>query len=86
MIKGVLDRFEGNNAVILIEELKEEMVVPREKLPEGSMVNTYFNLEKKDDKFEIVSIDEHATMSDSQKSSDLMAKLRSKSKGSKFRK
>lgn len=85
-MKGVLDRFEGDMAVILIEDIKEELIIPREKLPAGSKVNTYFQLEKTKDTFQIVSIDEDKTLRQKEKTSDIMAKLRAKSKGSKFKK
>ncbi|MFB4168472.1 DUF3006 family protein [Virgibacillus sp. JSM 102003] len=86
-MKGILDRFEDSNkAVILMEETKEEVVIPVEQLPEGSSKNTYFNMKKVDDKYQIVSIDEATTQKEAETSSDLMAKLRAKSKGSKFKK
>ncbi|MBP1949821.1 DUF3006 family protein [Virgibacillus litoralis] len=86
-MKGILDRIEDNNkAVILMEETKEEVVITVDELPEGSSENTYFNMEKVDDEYQIVSIDEAITQKESEKSSDLMAKLRAKSKGSKFKK
>ncbi|MGP4105809.1 DUF3006 domain-containing protein [Virgibacillus sp. L01] len=86
-MKGILDRFEDTNkAVILMEETKEEVVIPAELLPEGSSENTYFNMEKINDEYQIVSIDEATTQKEAEKSSDLMAKLRAKNKGSKFKK
>ncbi|SEP83257.1 Protein of unknown function [Virgibacillus subterraneus] len=86
-MRGILDRFEDNNkAVILIEETKEEVVIPVDELPDGSSENTYFNMEKIDDKYQIVSIDEATTQKEAEETSDLMAKLRAKSKGSKFKK
>lgn len=85
-MKGVLDRFEGDKAVILVEDAKEEFIVPREKLPAGSKVNTFFQLEKVDDTFQIISIDKTKTVEAKEKTSDIMAKLRAKSKGSKFKK
>lgn len=86
-MKGILDRFEDNNkAVILLEEIKEELIVPIEKLPVGSNVNTYFNIEKLHEEYKIISIDEGATQQEARKTSDLMARMRAKSNGSKYRK
>lgn len=86
-MKGILDRFEDNNkAVILIEDTKEEVIIPAEQLPKGSSENTYFTMEKIKDEYQVVSIDEATTQKEAEKSSDLMAKLRAKSKGSKFKK
>ncbi|SES93355.1 Protein of unknown function [Oceanobacillus limi] len=85
---GVLDRIEDNkHAVILIEELNEELIIAKEKLPEGSNVHTYFNLvQGEDGKLTIHSINEKATQEAEQQTSDIMAKLRAKKTGSKFKK
>ena len=83
---GFLDRFEGNMAVILVEEVKEEFTVNKEMLPDGSDVNTYFEIEKKDGNYHIVQIDTTKTTKEKQTTSDLMAKLRAKKTGSKFKK
>ncbi|MUK87703.1 DUF3006 family protein [Ornithinibacillus sp. L9] len=87
-VQGVLDRFEDQNqAVILIEELKEELVVSKDTLPAGSEVNTYFTLEKNEDgDFTILAINEKATQAATNKTSNLIAKLRAKNQGSKFKK
>lgn len=84
MIKGVLDRFEGEQAVILVEEDKSEFTVPRSLLPANSEKNTIFQLEKKAGSHKIIAIDDTETASAQAKSSDLMNKLRAKSNGSKF--
>ncbi len=42
---GVLDRIEdGNQAVILLEELQQELVVPMYTLPPGSIPNTWLQI------------------------------------------
>ncbi|SDQ19715.1 DUF3006 domain-containing protein [Virgibacillus salinus] len=42
---GVLDRIEdGNQAVILLEELQQELVVPMHTLPPGSTPNTWLQI------------------------------------------
>ncbi|WP_047984253.1 DUF3006 domain-containing protein [Ornithinibacillus californiensis] len=85
-MKGVLDRFEGNQAVILIEEDKAELVVAKEELPEGSDINTVFKMEKQDGSYKIVEIDHEAEKEAKETTADLLAKLRAKSNGSKFKK
>lgn len=85
-MKGILDRIEDNNqAVILIEEIQETIIVPLEELPENSQENTYFHIEEKDGKYRVLSIDNEATEEAKEKSEDLLAKLRAKSSGSKYR-
>ena len=86
-MRGILDRFEGDKAVILIEEKKDELILPKSDLPVGSKVNTVFNVkEKNDGGYTVLSIDSSGTDSAAAKSSSLMDKLRAKSSGSKFRK
>gem|GEM_PF-3060358 len=84
-MKGILDRFEGEKAVILIEEDHTEMIINKNELPANSKVDTIFKISKSNGSHQIDSIDLAATKQASQKSSDLMNKLRSKSKGSKFK-
>ncbi|WP_047981809.1 DUF3006 domain-containing protein [Ornithinibacillus contaminans] len=85
-MKGVLDRFEGNLAVILIEEVQKELILDKEKLPKGSQVNTVFSIEQRDDDFHILGIDEKEEHVAKATTSDLLAKLRAKSNGSRFNK
>lgn len=84
-MKGILDRFEGNQAVILIEETKEELLVIKEDLPRGSAKNTIFNLAKENGSYTIVDIDFAQTKAARKTSSSLMDQLRAKNKGSKFK-
>ncbi|MEH7493216.1 DUF3006 domain-containing protein [Neobacillus niacini] len=87
MIKGYLDRIEDNQfAVILVEEIKKEFVIPVEDLPEGSKENSYFEMSIENDKISSIKLDEQTTQTEQEKVDDLMTKLRSKSKGSKFKK
>lgn len=86
MLKGVLDRIEDQKfAVILIEEIKEQFVVPVHKLPEGSVEGTWFNIDKRDNEFHIIEIDEEATHKEAEKSKDLLAQLRARSSGSQYK-
>lgn len=57
MTNGVLDRIEdGDKAVILVEELKRELIIPVRNLPEGSSVNTWFQIGVVGEEFEIVRL------------------------------
>jgi len=84
-MKGVLDRFEENKAVILIEDKKQEIVIDKNQLPANSVTGTWFTIEKNNDNYQL-TVDQAKTEKEKQTSSDLMAKLREKSKGSKFKK
>lgn len=83
--KGILDRYEGELAVILIEEENEELIVKKTELPPGSKENTIFNLSKQNGDYVIEGINMEATKKAQQKSTSLMQQLRAKSKGSKFK-
>lgn len=85
MLKGVLDRIEEETAVILLEEIGEEFTVPAEELPETSEEGTYFTVEKCEEGYRIVEIDEEETKEAKDTSEDLLAQLRAKSKGSNYR-
>lgn len=84
-MKGVLDRIEdGNQAVILIEEVQKALIIPLSDLPPKSKVNTFFNIKEHNGNYKILSIDEYATQKEAKKSEDLMEKLRKKSSGSNY--
>ncbi|MFC3041769.1 DUF3006 domain-containing protein [Virgibacillus xinjiangensis] len=85
-MKGIVDRFEGTKAVILLEEIKEELIVDREELPDGSDINTVVQVEDQDGEYRVIAKDDAQTDEQSGTTSDLMSKLRAKSKGSKFKK
>ncbi|HLR40837.1 MAG TPA: DUF3006 domain-containing protein [Virgibacillus sp.] len=77
---GVLDRMEDNEqAVILIEDLGEELIVPRQDLPLGSKANMWFLIEKNNEgKLERISIDYKTTMEEAEKMKRLGEKVRNK--------
>jgi hypothetical protein len=87
IIKGYLDRIEDNQfAVILVEEIKKELIIPVGELPAGSKVKSYYEISIENEKITSMKLDEQTTQTEQEKVDDLMTKLRSKSKGSKFKK
>lgn len=85
MLKGVLDRIEDGFAVILIEELKEEIIISEHNLPTGSKEGTWLIIEQNNDQFRIVKIDEEATRAAFEKSKSLREQLKEKKKGSRYK-
>ena len=76
-VKGVLDRFEDQDiAVILIEELNKEILLPKSKLPGGSRESIWFNIVVIQNAYKIISIDYEKTKEEALKSADLMKRLR----------
>lgn len=87
MIKGYLDRIvDGNHAVILIEETKQEIILPVSQLPEGCKEKMWLNLKEENGMYTVTAVDEEKTTFESKRSEDLLAQLRARSKGSKFKK
>lgn len=86
-MKGYLDRIEDNEfAVILVEELKKEFILRKEELPEGSTIQSYYDLVIENDEITSIKLDLEMSLAKQQNVNDLMQKLRAKSKGSKFKK
>jgi hypothetical protein len=69
-----------------VEELKKEFIIPKEDLPDGSKENSYFKITIVNEKITSMELDEQSTLSEQEKVDNMMTKLRSKSKGSKFKK
>lgn len=86
MLKGVLDRIEGESAVILLEEIGQEFTVPAKELPKSSEEGTHFTVKKCEEGYKILEIDQEGTKEAKETSEDLLAQLRAKSKGSNYRK
>jgi ABC-type uncharacterized transport system ATPase subunit len=86
-MKGYLDRIDDNKfAVILVEGLDKEFVIPKDVLPEGSTVKSYLDLTIENDEITGVTLNEQQTRNEQQKVDELMSKLRSINKRSKFQK
>lgn len=85
-MKGYIDRIVDQKfAVILFDEEKKEITIPVEKLPAGWKENVWVNLVEENGTYRVYSIDEDKTKKEMQKSQDLLAQLRAKSKGSRYR-
>jgi hypothetical protein len=86
-MKGFLDRIEDQQfAVILVEELNQEFILPKDKLPSGSTERSYFDVTVENGQITFITWNEQETTAQQQKVDDMMEKLRSKSKGSKYKK
>ncbi|MFD1781532.1 DUF3006 domain-containing protein [Fredinandcohnia salidurans] len=86
-MKGYLDRIEENqHAVILVEEINKEFIIPISKLPNGAKAGSYLNLTIENEIITSITLNENETSTQQQKLDDMMSKLRKKSSGSKFKK
>lgn len=85
-MKGVLDRFADHDlAVILIEDVQKEILVPIQQLPPNSKEGTWFDIKEDNGEYQIVAIDVDMTKKQMEKSLNLLKKLRANSRGSKFK-
>ncbi|MEZ0480851.1 DUF3006 domain-containing protein [Planococcus sp. SSTMD024] len=85
-MRGVLDRFEdGGVAVIIAEQAGREFHVPLRYLPEGSRQGMWFKLSIESGLVVDVEADLAQTNERTEKAEELMARLRSKSAGSRFK-
>lgn len=84
-MKGILDRIEdGRHAVILLEEEGIELVLPADRLPEGSQVNSWFTIDEENGQLAVI-LDEKTSLAKEEQAEELMARLRTKKKGSRFK-
>ncbi|ANU16020.1 hypothetical protein BBI11_02610 [Planococcus maritimus] len=85
-MRGVLDRFEdGGVAVIIAEQAGREFRVPLRYLPEGSRQGMWFTLSIEAGQVVDIEADLTQTAERTDKAEQLMARLRSKSTGSRFK-
>lgn len=84
-MKGILDRIEdGRHAVILVEEEGIELILPANRLPEGSRINSWFTIDAENGQL-MMALDEELSLAKSEQAEELMARLRKKKKGSRFK-
>lgn len=85
-MKGVLDRMEdGKWAVILLEEVNREIIVPAAELPEGSRIKSWFDIDFDDSGIVSIELDPRSTAIKEQRVEQLMRNLRSRRSGSRFK-
>lgn len=85
-MKGVFDRIEdGGIAVILIEEEGWQFTVPVDELPAGSKVHAHFDVTVEDGVVTSIALEEEARISRENETESLLERLRSKKKGSRFK-
>ena len=85
-MRGTLNRIEdGRFAVILLEEEQKEIVFPAAHLPEGSQVNSWFEIVLDGEDIISISLDEDSRKAKETEARSLMRKLRRKNGGSRFK-
>jgi hypothetical protein len=74
--KAVIDRFEGDKAVILVGEEEEKLIVPRASLPPGAKEGQWLQVDVEDDRVLSVALDEDETAKAKKRIAEKLARLR----------
>ena len=74
--KAVIDRFEGDKAVLLVGEKQDRLVVLKSFLPKGAKEGDWLQVDVKDDRVLSAVIDSDATAAAKNRIADKLAKLR----------
>jgi hypothetical protein len=76
MVDAVIDRFEGDMAVLLIGEQHELMNIPRSQLPDHAREGDYLRIEVRDGEVTSAAIDSEATARARQRIEEKLDRLR----------
>ena len=83
---GVLDRIEdGKYGVVLVEELKKEFILEKEKLPSGTKEGMWLCMVVDKDEIQSIEIDKVKTDQVEQKVQAQLERIRKRRTGSKFK-
>lgn len=86
-MKGIIDRLEGETAVILIENENREIYVSRRELPDNCTVKSVVNIEASEGEYHPkITLNIEADQKQHQKSNDLRKALLNRKRNSKLKK
>jgi len=74
--KAVIDRFEGDKAVLLVGEEEDKLIVPRVSLPSGAKEGQWLQVDVQDDRVLSATIDEAETAKRVKEIDEKLAMLR----------
>jgi hypothetical protein len=74
--KAVIDRFEGDFAVLIVGEGEDRLNIPRASLPTGVKEGQWLQLELEDNHFISATVDDEETERVKQRIADKLARLR----------
>lgn len=76
ILNGVIDRFENNQSIILLEEINEQTIVDQVDLPHDAMEGTWLIIEYEDGNLINIQSDQKKTMQNNKEVDDLIMKLK----------
>ncbi len=74
--KAVIDRFEGDKAVLLVGEEEDRLIIPRASLPSGAMEGMWLQADVEDGCVLSATIDEAETAKAKERIAEKLARLR----------
>jgi hypothetical protein len=74
--KAVIDRFEGDKAVLLVGEEEDKLIVPRSSLPAGIKEGQWLQVDVVDDRVLSATIDKAETNKRVERIEEKLARLR----------
>jgi hypothetical protein len=74
--KAVIDRFEGDSAVVIVGPAEDKLVVPRSFLPLEAKEGTWLQVDVEDDRLLSAIVDKEETSRAQQRIAEKLAKLR----------
>jgi hypothetical protein len=74
--KAVIDRYEGDKAVLLVGEEEDKLLVPRTSLPPGAKEGQWLQVDVEDDRVLSVALDEDETKKAKERIAEKLARLR----------
>jgi hypothetical protein len=74
--KAVIDRFEGDKAVLLVGDEEDKLIVPRATLPPGSKEGHWLQVVVEDDRVLSAALDEGETKKAQERIAEKLARLR----------
>jgi hypothetical protein len=75
-MKAVIDRFEGDKAVLLVGEEEDNLIVPRTSLPSGAREGQWLQVDVEDDRVLTATIDEDETARAKERIAEKLGRLR----------
>ena len=75
-VKAVIDRFEGDKAVVLVGEEQDRLVVPRAELPNDAKEGDWLIADVEDDRILSAELDQDETVRAKERIAEKLARLR----------
>ena len=76
MMKAVIDRFEGDYAILIVGDDEQHLNIPRKQLPKGTKEGSWLQLDIVSGQPRNITLDDQATETARQRIAEKLARLR----------